>query len=455
MSSIAVSKPNENQAGVTKWCLFLLAHIPLALFLAVSPWIATAHVAIVSVVGVGLILKSDRIRVQQNAVMVAAYIVGAEVMWRMTEAKVFWEVGKYMVILCLAIAIVRRTSQKRPLLPAMFFLLLLPSLAYTIFEGRWGLNEIRQQISFNLSGPFTLLICTWFFAGYALRWSEFRDLLFSLLAPVIGIATVALGSLIAVGTRIQFTAESNFVASGGFGPNQVSAVLGLGVVVTFLLLVMGSLPARARLLLQVIMIWLSVQSLLTFSRTGIILAIIAIMGIGIVLLAEPRTRMKVIAGFLFISFLMTYLVFPQLETYTQGAFSDRYSDTTLGGREQIALLDYQIWQDHLVTGVGVGRALLFRQEMGYAAGAHTEFTRMLAEHGLLGLLAVLIFCVMAMQQIVRANGRMNRAVVIGLILWSGGFMVASAFRLAAPAFALGITFATLQLDLDSELSGDP
>ena len=67
----------------------------------------------------------------------------------------------------------------------------------------------------------------------------------------------------------------------------------------------------------------------------------------------------------------------------------KVSDTT--GREDIARADLEVWFDNPVLGVGPGVAKEYRAAtFGRAAAAHTEFTRLLAEHGILGLVALII-----------------------------------------------------------------
>lgn len=60
--------------------------------------------------------------------------------------------------------------------------------------------------------------------------------LVSLIMPIVCVFTVAFASTV-TSKELTFTSESNFITSGGFGPNQVSGVLGLGVLTVFLLLV--------------------------------------------------------------------------------------------------------------------------------------------------------------------------------------------------------------------------
>ena len=86
---------------------------------------------------------------------------------------------------------------------------------------------------------------------------------------------------------------------------------------------------------------------------------------------------------------------------TEGAISQRYGISggtygqrmvlDLSGRAEIYKIDLAIFQDYLLSGVGPGNATQLRHIYGYGKiiSAHTEFSRMLAEHGLLGLFSLL------------------------------------------------------------------
>ena len=85
-----------------------------------------------------------------------------------------------------------------------------------------------------------------FFSSIQLSPAQLRWVAISLLAPIISIATVAAYSLQAALADPEFDfygGSSNAAASGGFGPNQVSAILGLGIVAIGVYLVAGK-PKR-------------------------------------------------------------------------------------------------------------------------------------------------------------------------------------------------------------------
>ena len=90
------------------------------------------------------------------------YIVGSEVLWRMNGSNLFWETGKYALILIFMLGILRDRHAKFGILPALYFLFLLPAVIPTISE--LGIAGARNQISSNLSGPLAITVAAWFFA---------------------------------------------------------------------------------------------------------------------------------------------------------------------------------------------------------------------------------------------------------------------------------------------------
>jgi hypothetical protein len=71
-------------------------------------------------------------------------------------------------------------------------------------------------------------------------------------------------------------------------------------------------------------------------------------------------------------------------------------------------------------------------------------TRMLAEHGYLGVVALAMIAVMAVQAVRWSNGSTNKVIAIGFLVWSGATMFHSATRLAAVGMVFGL--ASLRLE---------
>src|SRR5262249_41737566 len=144
------------------------------------------------------------------------------------------------IIVILGIAVVRFARYKEVPIPAAYFALLVPSVALTVL-GLKG-DELREQISFNMSGPLSLAVCAAFFFTIHLTRRDMKWVLTCLVAPAVSIATISTVTLQKAQQYAtdEFGNAGNRVASGGFGPNQVSAALGLGILAVFLILILGT-----------------------------------------------------------------------------------------------------------------------------------------------------------------------------------------------------------------------
>ena len=79
----------------------------------------------------------------------------------MTGTAVFWEYGKYTLSAILLVVALRARRSGASGLPILYFVLLLPSAIITLSNLEW--DAARRQLSFNLSGPFALMVCVFVF----------------------------------------------------------------------------------------------------------------------------------------------------------------------------------------------------------------------------------------------------------------------------------------------------
>jgi O-antigen ligase len=239
-------------------------------------------------------------------------------------------------------------------------------------------------------------------------------------------------------TALEFTANSNPLLSGGFGPNQVSAVLGLALLGCVLLLLERKHPLYLRIVLIVAATVFAAQAALTFSRGGLVLSLISCVGAAMYLLRDTRARATLLLVSAVITAVAVVFVIPRLDEFTSGKLAERYSSVDTTGRALLAGFDLKIFEDNPLLGVGPGVATPIRGEMGHYGVAHTEFTRMLAEHGILGGAAIAFLLVLVLRTIRETRGYHSRAIVVALASWAMLFLLINAIRLVAPAFALGI-----------------
>ena len=418
--------------------VFLLAHVPLTLVMRTSSGLATAHALLTFGVGVVLVLFS---RGTEKLAYWAAYVAGVEVLWRMTKAQTYWEVGKYSVVAVILLFFLRHGLKRAPWKPLAYFAMLTPGALVTLTSVEPAVA--RNLISFNLSGPFSLLLCAAFFSRIRLTKSQVYHALLYLMAPIMGILFCA-SYAVATADKLAFSKSSNFVASGGFGPNQVSAMLGLGVLAGVLILFEPGVRRWVKILLLVVVCAMLGQSALTFSRTGVYLAALSVAAALVFQIRDSSKRIQHMVLFLGLFAVAVAILWPRLDAFTGGTLSARFENSKTTGRTELAEADLQIWKEHPVFGIGVGLAQERRNQLiAKDLASHTEFTRLLAEHGLLGLLATALLLLMAWENLRRARGAAAQGIVAAAIVWTFAFMLVSGMRLLAPSLVFGLTFSLL------------
>ena len=197
----------------------------------------------------------------------------------------------------------------------------------------------------------------------------------------------------------------------------------------------------------VIGLWLLAQSALTFSRTGLYL-FFAALGVATPFLIQSKSRGLRFLLLLIVVAGISWAILPMLDAFTGGQLIERFKDRRLTGRDEIPMAELQLWQQKPVFGNGVGMSMYYRSAMTHqeVPASHTEYTRLLAEHGLLGAGALAALLVMTAQAFLRAQGSWAKATVAALSVWSFLFMAGTSRRLVAPAFLLGIIHARFVAD---------
>jgi O-antigen ligase len=438
MQAAATIQPSSEltlkMRSLALWGAVFFAHIILAQLMLRFPRIGLLHAIACVLIGIIVAVR----RPLHEVAYAVAYIAGSEVLWRMTRAGVFWEYGKYAVSIVLLVALVRVRGKRNRSLAVGYFGFLVPSAVLTLLT--LDFNIARQQISFNLSGPLCLMLSVLFFSNVRLSAAQVRQTFFSLIGPVIGIASIAYFSTITA-VDLEFNGQSNSVTSGGFGPNQVSAMLGLALLFLIMILLDRREAWRIKWPLLILAILVATQTALTFSRGGLALAFGGAFVMGLYLMRQPRARVTLVLVGTLLFAVGKYVIIPRLDVFTEGKFSERYVNTKTSNRAKLAGYDLDIFAENPVLGVGPGVASGMRGELGHFGAAHTEFTRMLAEHGILGVLSFCFLLVLAIRTVANARTPASRALVAAMLTWFGLFLLVNAMRLAAPAFLFGLACA--------------
>lgn len=424
------------------WILFALAHIPLALLMRQYPILSTAHAVLLGVIGVLLALGG---RNSPRAAYALAYIAGTEVLWRMTEAGVFWEYGKYATVVVAGLAILTGRPMPRPGRPLLYFLLLLPSTAITLTS--LSLGQARDQLSFYLSGALALALSAWYFGRLPLSASQIQRLVLLFIAPVYGILALAASGTLSAPLESFLTGEANIYSSGGYGPDQVSAILGLGALLALLHLVIFKPGAALRIFSYATLVVFLAQAALTLSRGGIYMFGLGVLAALFFIFREPRLRVSIVFAMLMF-FFTVYFFAPLLDQFTAGGLSARFSKISTTGRVELMQEELQAWLRNPIFGVGAGMASYYRtlQGMPFNIASHNEITRMLAEHGIFGLAAIVLLISMAVRNFRQANSPAQQGMAAALIVWTFASLIYTAQRLTAPALLFGLSGAILLAD---------
>jgi hypothetical protein len=412
--------------------------VPLAYAMHYSSEFATYYAVALLALGIWFVIHDQQ---PLRLICLSSYIVGFEVVWRMTKATIFWEYGKYAVGFLLLLALLK-TRKRLSSIPLLYFFLLLPSVALTISD--YPIRLSRQAISDNLSGPFLLMVAVLFFSQVKLSRKQLRQTFLFAVMPITALAFLATFSTVTA-PGITFNSESNFTASGGYGPNQVSGLLGLGALLCWVLFSLESYPFRLRWLFICLLVWFLAQAFLTFSRGGVVSFFAAAL-CATFFLARGREYLlrNLIIAFV-VSIFFASAVLPWLNDFTSGAMQDRYTKVNTTNRSEIFMADLQVWQDHFYLGVGPGNSCRAREGLGSIRDApHTEFSRLLSEHGLLGFCALLLICLMFLKTFRQAPTTEAKGLVLAFMVWALVEMAHSAMRVAAISYFFSLPMLRLR-----------
>ena len=425
--------------------IFLLAHMPAAILMKRVHILSEIHFVIAVLLGLRWAFLGDIGRVAY----LGAYIAGSDVLWRMTSgSRIIYESGKYGLSLVFLAAIVRSRSLRPPLIPLLYFLLLLPSIVVVLQNP--DVARVRKDVSFNLSGPLALAVACWFYSGIRMSRDELLKVFWVALAPIVGISSIAFFWTV-TSTNVVFNGESNLIASGGFGPNQVSALLGVGALLAFLCFILKGHKVFIRFLLLGFGLLFASQSALTFSRTGLLAAGCSALASGVSLCRETRARARLVLAAAVVSLVGYYAVVPFLDAFTEGGLTRRFSEKTTSGRGVLAEKDVEVFMSNLPLGVGPGGSKLFHEMQGDSHYAtHSEVTRMLAEHGVLGVLALGMIVRMTLVSYFGARSPFDRGVRAALLSWALLIMTTNALRYAMPSLLFGLCCASFEADEDED-----
>ena len=369
-----------------------------------------------------------------------AYFVGAEVFFRTTKSSISYEAGKYLVIFFVLLGMFYKGLSGKGYPYFIYLMFLIPSIFVASTTLRFDAN-FRTNIAFVLSGPVCLGLAALFCYDKRITYKQMSTILLFMVLPII--AHTAYIFLYSPNLRdVLSSTASNRAAAGGWGANQVSAILGLGMFIMAIRLFTKSNTVPLKILNATILGLISFRAVTTMSRGGVIAAFAAIL---IFLFyyfrgsnSKKQNELFAIFGLFSISLVLTWMI---SINQTDGLVNLRYSNKDHLGREKQSLTtgrgelfegELEGFVDSPFFGIGSSRAKDQRiEEEGQGVTSHSEFSRTLAEHGIFGVLILLILIFKPLE--IRGRNKRNYYFYAFLAFW---FLTINhmSMRLAMPAF---------------------
>ncbi|MGB3590088.1 MAG: O-antigen ligase family protein [Nonlabens sp.] len=374
----------------------------------------------------------------------------------MTGTLLFHELIKYTILLYSLCGIFMRGFSLKSISYVLLLLLFIPSLIVSAGDIPVGIS-FRKLVAANLAGPVALVVCSIYFYRRKFTFDEISLAIQTSIGPILMMTIYIISYTPTDLSEAVTSTQSNFDTSGGFGPNQVSTVLGLGMFFTFF----RFLTVR-NFLYNIIDLFLfgliTYRAWLTFSRGGVLTAF-AMIAVTFFLLIRKRKSARVkgsslsLKATLIISSVVVAFIYTSIAT--GGIIENRYTNKDINGREKtdvsagrsdINQLEIQAFLENPLLGIGSGQSKYYRLERGgEQAASHNEITRLLAEHGSLGVLILIFLLVLPL--LMRSSNRSNIFFYAFLGFWLATINH-SATRIAAPSLVYALSL--IQLDFKRE-----
>ena len=437
----------------------IILHLFIALAVFTVPFLSKIYALLIPLIGLLYVMSTKN--KHNEVLLVAAYLVGVEVFLRMTGGNFNNEYIKVSVIFFMLVGMVYSGFSMNSFIYVVFLFLLVPGILLTTTSASI-FTDVKKVLVFNLSGPVCLGVVSIYTYNRRISFYELQNIVAVTGLPIIATTAYLFVYNPSVQSVITGT-QSNFETSGGFGPNQVSTILGLGMFVFFTQLILFSKSKKMQLLNGALMLMISYRAIVTFSRGGVITGVVMIIGVMFLLYFYSNLKTKLKLSFVaVITGMLALSVWSYSSFQTSGLIDKRYANEDaagrvkkdrLGGREAIINAELELFFNNPITGVGAGLGKEHRKSMiTEDAATHNEIARMLAEHGLFGILGLLILLITPWA--LYNNNRQNFYFLSFYFFWLLTINHA-AMRTAAPAFIYGLTLLSIIEIKDNDTDSKP
>lgn len=401
-----------------------------------------------------------------QALTVLMYIVALEVLFRMKSAGSLYDIGKYSILYFCVLGFSFRKINLKAWPYFLILILFIPGIILTVNTFFFEI-DVRKKIMFNLLGPFTLVAASLYTYNKNITLNKLNECLAVATGPLISILAAVIIYTPSNSEEVFENTSSNFATSGGFGPNQISVILGLGAFLFFTQFFFNQKEKIYSYLSLFLFFLFAYRGLITFSRGGILTALLMILIFCYIVyrLLNKKAQSKFLGVFslLFVLSLAAWFYTSFLtggmidKRYNNQDAAGRFKESKLSGREDIMETDLKFFYDNPVFGVGPGISGILREEGGlYGAQAHSEPTRLLAEHGSLGLLILILLVFVPILKYFRFRLYHHIYFFPFLIFW-GLTINHAATRIVAPGILYALTLLNVSIkneeDEEDSVSG--
>jgi len=390
-----------------KLLLFVGIHFLLGIATAIIPQIIIAWFYLVLITEYEILLQKKSNHLYHTALIV--YLSGFELIGRMARATPFmpFELSKYFMLSLFIIGIIRYGIKGNA--GIIMAALLIPGFIIDHSDSRdWA------KTVFNGFGILNIALGVVYFYKRKIEDEGIRILL-RMAAYTLITASAYTFYKTPTFDEIEFTYTTASGTTGGFGPNQVSTAFGLGACLVFILWI-SKIPLSGKLGIDLSILGLFIlQAILSFSRGGVIGGLLGIIVMSVFTTLNNENRRKgknkinvasvwaklsigvliAIIGFIFINNISGEKLLHRYKGETEASIAGQKEitvNTYTSDRYDIFFGDLRLWAEYPIFGTGVGASQTLRDFMIEETAAHVELSRLLAEHGLLGLIFFIILC---------------------------------------------------------------
>lgn len=427
----------------------VIIHAAIALVIFAVPFLSKIYALLIPIVGFAIVYQTKN---RNNEVLlVAAYMVGIEVFLRMTNGNFNNEYVKVSVMIFMLIGMIYSNFSINGMIYLFFLMLLIPGALVTSTTDNVTI-DVKKSLVFNLSGAVCLGVSAIYMFKRKISFTDLQKIVVAMGLPIIS-TTVYLFLYNPSVQDVVTGTQSNFETSGGFGPNQVSTILGLGMFVFFTQFVLFSKTKRDLILNGFLTAFVSYRGIVTFSRGGVISGVVMILALLMILYLISSGKNKAKMAFvIFATFLMGLGIWTYTSVQTSGLIDKRYANQDafgrtkvdrLGGREAIMQSEFKLFLANPILGVGAGMGKELRKDtMGDTSASHNELTRMLSEHGLFGIFGIILLVIVPLSLYI--NNRQHLYFFSFFLFWILTINHA-AMRTAAPAFVYALALLSVKI----------